>query len=157
MYSPEVYQLLDVLKPYVAADLQGAAEMISRCRANNPQVTVAQICGWVEALIRRPGQDGFRGKQEQELLYDVLWKRSIEQFSMVTGVGDFRGVGRAGRFRGDLRIVAEQRLHISRQFIETLPLNHRNHGIRLAFVAGFGGIYARFPFLHPSCTSLAPA
>jgi hypothetical protein len=48
--SAEAYQLLDELRRYVNADLEGAREMIRRCRAHAPLVTIAQLAAWAESM-----------------------------------------------------------------------------------------------------------
>jgi hypothetical protein len=60
-YSPEAYQLLDVLIPHVAADLEGSQTIITRCRENAPNSTISQICAWGEQVARdaKKGGKGF--------------------------------------------------------------------------------------------------
>ena len=61
-YSHEAHQLLDVLLPFgIAADLEGCAAIIARCRESQPKCTIAGICAEAQALvpIARKKDDAF--------------------------------------------------------------------------------------------------
>ncbi|GEM_PF-6574824 len=56
--SPEAYQLLEVLRKHVAADLEGCQAIITRSRANAPGCTAAQICGMGDYMAQEARKQG---------------------------------------------------------------------------------------------------
>ncbi len=72
-------------------------------------------------------------------------------------LGDLLVIAGARGFRCDFGVVAQKRLHRSRDLVEALPLNQGNDVVWFVLIALPGSVDPRFPLLQPSRAAPRPS